>query len=267
MQAIITDRKIKVAVVGCGRISANHFKAIAAHEADLTLTAVCDTNPVALRAAVDQHGVAGYASLAELLEKASVDAVVLCTPSGLASSAGDTGRRRRPPRDDREAHGDSLGGWLAHGRASATAGVRLFVVKQNRTQCDSAVAQASRGARALWADLHGHLNVFWARPQSYYDSAKWRGTWEFDGGALMNQASHYVDLVDWMIGPGRKRSGLHGDAGPRISKSKTPPSSAFAGAPARWAPSTSPCSLIPRTTKARSRSSARRARPESVAWP
>ncbi len=45
------------------------------------------------------------------------------------------------------------------------------------------------------------INVFWARPQSYYDSAKWRGTWEFDGGALMNQASHYVDLVDWLIGP------------------------------------------------------------------
>jgi len=45
------------------------------------------------------------------------------------------------------------------------------------------------------------LNVFWNRPQSYYDSAKWRGTWEFDGGAFMNQASHYVDLLDWLIGP------------------------------------------------------------------
>ena len=46
-----------------------------------------------------------------------------------------------------------------------------------------------------------HLNVFWTRPQSYYDQAKWRGTWEFDGGAFMNQASHYVDLLDWLIGP------------------------------------------------------------------
>jgi UDP-N-acetyl-2-amino-2-deoxyglucuronate dehydrogenase len=45
------------------------------------------------------------------------------------------------------------------------------------------------------------LNVFWHRPQAYYDSAKWRGTWEFDGGAFMNQASHYVDLMDWLIGP------------------------------------------------------------------
>src|SRR5678809_1317039 len=46
-----------------------------------------------------------------------------------------------------------------------------------------------------------NINVFWTRPQSYYDSAPWRGTWEFDGGAFMNQASHYVDLLDWLIGP------------------------------------------------------------------
>ncbi len=46
-----------------------------------------------------------------------------------------------------------------------------------------------------------HLNVFWTRPQEYYDQAKWRGTWELDGGAFMNQASHYVDLIDWLIGP------------------------------------------------------------------
>ena len=46
-----------------------------------------------------------------------------------------------------------------------------------------------------------NINVFWTRPQEYYDSAKWRGTWELDGGAFMNQASHYVDLIDWLIGP------------------------------------------------------------------
>ena len=45
------------------------------------------------------------------------------------------------------------------------------------------------------------INVFWNRPQSYYDSAPWRGTWEFDGGAFMNQACHYVDLLDWLVGP------------------------------------------------------------------
>ena len=46
--------------------------------------------------------------------------------------------------------------------------------------------------------------MFWSRPQSYYDQADWRGTWEFDGGAFMNQASHYVDLLEWLIGPVEK---------------------------------------------------------------
>ncbi len=46
-----------------------------------------------------------------------------------------------------------------------------------------------------------NVNVFWTRPQEYYDQASWRGTWEFDGGAFMNQASHYVDLLDWLVGP------------------------------------------------------------------
>ena len=54
------------------------------------------------------------------------------------------------------------------------------------------------------------LNVFWTRPQEYYDSAKWRGTWELDGGAFMNQASHYVDLIDWLIGPVEKIQAMTG---------------------------------------------------------
>jgi UDP-N-acetyl-2-amino-2-deoxyglucuronate dehydrogenase len=45
------------------------------------------------------------------------------------------------------------------------------------------------------------VNVFWTRPQSYYDEAPWRGRWDLDGGAFMNQASHYVDMVDWLVGP------------------------------------------------------------------
>ena len=86
-------------------------------------------------------------------------------------------------------------------RACDEAGVRLFVVKQNRR---NRTLQLLR--QAIQGDRFGRIymvnvNVFWTRPQSYYDSAEWRGTWEFDGGAFMNQASHYVDLLDWLIGP------------------------------------------------------------------
>jgi UDP-N-acetyl-2-amino-2-deoxyglucuronate dehydrogenase len=86
-------------------------------------------------------------------------------------------------------------------KACDDAGVRLFVVKQNRRNptlqlVKKAVEQGRFGQIVLVT-----LNVMWNRPQSYYDSARWRGTWEFDGGAFMNQASHYVDLMDWLIGP------------------------------------------------------------------
>jgi UDP-N-acetyl-2-amino-2-deoxyglucuronate dehydrogenase len=90
---------------------------------------------------------------------------------------------------------------LAMVRACDEAGVRLFVIKQNRR---NRTLQLLR--QAIQGDRFGRIymvnvNVFWTRPQSYYDSADWRGTWEFDGGAFMNQASHYVDLLDWLIGP------------------------------------------------------------------
>ena len=79
--------------------------------------------------------------------------------------------------------------------------VKLFVVKQNRfnpTLIDlrKKIKQKKFGKIGIVA-----LNVFWHRPQSYYDQDNWRGTEELDGGALMNQAIHYVDLLEWMIGP------------------------------------------------------------------
>ena len=79
--------------------------------------------------------------------------------------------------------------------------VRLFVVKQNRlnTTLQDLKRKIENGMFGKIGIIS--LNVFWHRPQSYYDQADWRGTSKFDGGALMNQASHYVDLLEWLIGP------------------------------------------------------------------
>ena len=86
-------------------------------------------------------------------------------------------------------------------RACDRAGVRLFVVKQNRRNATLQLLKRAMEKRRFGRIYMVTINVFWSRPQEYYDSAKWRGTWEFDGGAFMNQASHYVDLLDWLIGP------------------------------------------------------------------
>jgi UDP-N-acetyl-2-amino-2-deoxyglucuronate dehydrogenase len=79
--------------------------------------------------------------------------------------------------------------------------VRLFVVKQNRRNRTLQLLKQAMAEGRFGRVYNVAVNVFWTRPQEYYDSAEWRGTWEFDGGAFMNQASHYIDLLDWIVGP------------------------------------------------------------------
>jgi UDP-N-acetyl-2-amino-2-deoxyglucuronate dehydrogenase len=197
----IVDRRIRIAVVGCGRIAANHFNAIEAHKDALQLVAVCDTDAHALRVAAEKQRVAGYDSLGEMLEASAADVVALCTPSGLhpeeAIQVARAGRHvmTEKPMATRWQDG------LRMVRACDDAGVHLFVVKQNRRNATLQLLKRAVEKRRFGRIHMVTINVFWSRPQSYYDSAKWRGTWEFDGGALMNQASHYVDLVDWLVGP------------------------------------------------------------------
>lgn len=197
----VTDRKIRFALVGCGRIATNHFNAIAAHESRCELVGVCDVNPEALAAASLKTGARGYRSLAEMLARCNADAYVLATPSGLhpeqAVQIAAAGRHviTEKPMATRWADGKRM---VA---ACDTAGVRMFVVKQNRRNATLQLLKSAVEKKRFGRIYMVNLNVFWTRPDEYYNSAKWRGTWEFDGGAIMNQASHYVDLLDWIIGP------------------------------------------------------------------
>lgn len=197
----ITDRHIRFALAGCGRIAANHIGAIERHADRAELVAVCDTDPAAAFAAAERTGARAFTSYREMLAGSDADCVILTTPSGLhpqqAIEAAQAARHvmTEKPMATRWADG------LAMVKACDEAGVRLFVVKQNRRnrtlQLLRQAIQLGRFGRIYMVTV----NVFWSRPQSYYDSAAWRGTWEFDGGAFMNQASHYVDLLDWLIGP------------------------------------------------------------------
>jgi UDP-N-acetyl-2-amino-2-deoxyglucuronate dehydrogenase len=197
----IVGRKIRIALVGCGRIAEKHLEAIRAHGERLELVAVCDVDRVALEAAVQRTGARAFTSLASLLSASDADVVVLCTPSGLhpaqAIQIAAVGRHviTEKPMATRWADGKRMV------EACDAANVRLFVVKQNRRNATLQLLKRAVEQKRFGRIYMVTLNVFWSRPQSYYDSAKWRGTWEFDGGALMNQASHYVDLLDWLIGP------------------------------------------------------------------
>lgn len=197
----VRGRKVRFALVGCGRIAGNHFDAIAAHHDRAELVGICDTNPVALAAAVARTGIRGFDDLAAMLESVEADCVVVTTPSGLHSaqvcqiaSAGKHAMTEKPMAT-RWSDG------LEMVRACDREGVRLFVVKQNRRNATLQLLKRAVSEGRFGRIYMVGVNVFWSRPQSYYDSAPWRGTWEFDGGAFMNQASHYIDLLDWICGP------------------------------------------------------------------
>ncbi|MBS0379628.1 MAG: Gfo/Idh/MocA family oxidoreductase [Proteobacteria bacterium] len=198
---VVVDRKIRVALVGCGRIAQRHFEAIAAHGERMELVAVCDGDRAALEAATARTGAPGYNSLTSMLDGCDADVVLLCTPSGLHApqtvQVAAAGRHviTEKPMATRWADGKRMV------EACDAANVRLFVVKQNRRNATLQLLKKAVDNKRFGRIYMVNLNVFWSRPQSYYDGARWRGTWEFDGGALMNQASHYVDLVDWLIGP------------------------------------------------------------------
>lgn len=197
----IKDRKIKFAVVGCGRISPRHFDAIQEHKENAELVAVCDTNPELLRQISDKYDVPGFTSLEKLLSGCEADVISLCTPSGLhadqAISVAEAGRHiiTEKPMATRFADGKRMV------RTADEAGVHLFVVKQNRLNPTLQLLKTAVTKKRFGRIYMVTVNVFWTRPQDYYDQARWRGTWEFDGGAFMNQASHYIDLLDWLIGP------------------------------------------------------------------
>ena len=197
----ITGRKIRFALVGCGRISANHFDALERHAERADLVGVCDIDPAALDRAVARTGAPGFGSLEELLARTDADAVILATPSGLhadqAVMVAEAGRHVMTEKP-------MATSWRDGNRMVEVcdrAGVQLFVVKQNRRNATLQLLKRAVAARRFGRIFMVNINVFWSRPQAYYDSAAWRGTWEFDGGAFMNQASHYVDLLDWLIGP------------------------------------------------------------------
>lgn len=197
----IENRKIRMALVGCGRISANHFAAMAQHAENVELVDVCDIDPAALDQAVARTGARGRASLTQMLQTTTADIVVLTTPSGLhpeqTIEIASSGRHVMTEKPMATRWHDGL----RMVKACDDAGVRLFVVKQNRRNATLQLLKKAVEQKRFGRIYMVNINVFWTRPQEYYDSAKWRGTWEFDGGAFMNQASHYVDLLDWLIGP------------------------------------------------------------------
>jgi UDP-N-acetyl-2-amino-2-deoxyglucuronate dehydrogenase len=196
----IGRRDFRVALVGCGRISKNHFDALRRVDG-LSLSAVCDIAPDRARSAGEQEGVPYFTTYDEFLQRADCDVVSICTPSGLHAAQGELAARAAKHVITEKPMAITLGQADDLVKACDDAGVFLFVVKQNRLNPPVQLLRRAIDKGRFGRIFLANTTVRWQRPQDYYDAAPWRGTWEFDGGAIMNQASHYVDLIQWLVGP------------------------------------------------------------------
>src|SRR5688572_32226047 len=192
-QAKRSKEEYRIALVGCGRISKNHFDAIAQVEG-LRLTAVGDSDADRARAAGEERGVPWFDDYAQMLRSAECDIVAICSPSGLHSAHGVAAAKAGKHVVTEKPMAITLEQADALVSATDAAGVKLFVVKQNRLNPSVQLLKRAVDKGRFGRIYLANTTVRWHRPQEYYGAASWRGTWEFDGGAFMNQASHYVDL-------------------------------------------------------------------------
>jgi len=192
---------LKCALVGCGRISKKHSELLGSGAIDgAALAGVCDVDLTRAKAVGEKYDVPAFADMDEMMAAVKPDLVSVLTPSGL--------------------HAEHVVRLATHGahivvekpmaltlddadamiRACDANDIKLFVVKQNRFNVPVLKLREALEAGRFGKLVLGTVRVRWCRPQEYYDQDAWRGTWALDGGVLANQASHHVDLLEWMMG-------------------------------------------------------------------
>jgi len=194
------EGKTGFGVIGCGRISSKHTESIiAVPEAELL--AVCDIIPERAQKFGQKYNCQSYLDYRELLKREDIDIITIATPSDdhakIAIAAAKAGKHVMVEKPMAMTLKDA-------DRMIETCrecGVKLAVIHQNRFN------KAVRMLRDAMEDgrfgklTHGQASIRWNRDQNYYDQASWRGTKLQDGGVLMNQSIHNIDLLQWMMGP------------------------------------------------------------------
>ena len=190
----------RICLVGCGRISQRHIQVLAAIP-ELQVAAVCDLAPDKARAAAEPLGVPWYTDCLEMTRKEKPDIVTIMTDSGSHPGLGCLLAPHVKVLVVEKPMALTLEDADRMIETCERHGTRLFVVKQNRfnppiVQLRQAIDEGRFGKMVM-----GTVRIRWARPQAYYDQDPWRGTWKLDGGVFTNQASHHIDLLQWLMGP------------------------------------------------------------------
>ncbi len=201
--------KIKFALVGCGVISKKHIKAIS-EIPDAEIVAVCDIEPQKAQATGEQLGVQWYNNLQDLRLNKNVDVFSILTPTGdhtqsiMALSASGKPLVVEKPMTLQTEDADRVI------KACEKTGSKIFVIKQNRFNPPVVALKSAIDKGRFGKIVMGEVRVWWSRSQSYYDAAAWRGTWNFDGGVLANQAAHHIDMLLWLMGDVEAVSSMQG---------------------------------------------------------
>lgn len=194
---------LNFAIIGCGRIAVRHGELLGkGMVAGARLVAACDIDRARAEAFGAKHGIPVFPSIEAMVAAPglALDAVSILTPSGLhAEHAIQVAPHVRNVIVEKPM-ALTLDDADAMIRACDAAKSRLFVVKQNRFNVPVTKLRGALEAGRFGKLVLGTVRVRWCRPQSYYDQDAWRGTWALDGGVLANQASHHVDLLEWMMG-------------------------------------------------------------------
>lgn len=196
------ERKtFRAALLGCGRISVRHSQLLGEGQIEgAELCAVCDLFVEKAKQIGDKYSVPTYTDMHMMMQEVKPEIVVILTESG-----------------NHAQHTIELAEYGAHIvvekpmaltlsdadrmiEACDVAGIKLFVIKQNRFNLPVVKLREALEAGRFGKLVMGTVRVRWCRPQAYYDQDAWRGTWAMDGGVLTNQASHHIDLLEWMLG-------------------------------------------------------------------
>lgn len=192
---------IKFALLGCGRIAKRHSELLGKNQIkNAKLVAVCDLIEDKARNIGNQFQVPYFTDVNHLLDRVDVDVVSVLTESGYHAKHVIEIAKHKKHIVVEKPMALTLDDADAMIQACDEAGVKLFVVKQNRFNVPVIKTREALEVGRFGKLVLGTVRVRWCRPQAYYDQDSWRGTWALDGGVLTNQASHHIDLLEWMMG-------------------------------------------------------------------
>ncbi len=191
--------RVRFGIIGTGMIGSFHAQIMQSVES-VELKAVADVVPERAQKVASDYGIDWYGSAAELLARDDIDAVSICTPSGLHAEHGMLAARAgkhvltEKPMDVYVEKIDELV------RVCKESHVTLGGIFQNRFPKAIRQVKAAIEAGYLGDIVFANASCLWLRLQAYYDSGEWRGTWALDGGVLSNQGIHTIDRMVWLVG-------------------------------------------------------------------